>query len=197
MTTTKNIRGECQHCGGQFDFPAEQAGLTADCPHCSQPTELLLAPPPEETAPAISKKPIVFIALAVVIGVVGIIGAQLAIKRAKRMVGAPESEPAAASAPVKPLGPFAGQHFEISETRFESAPGSKVVYARGTVTNTAAQQRFGVKVELELLDASGQRVGGASDYASVVEPNGTWNFRAMVMEPRAASARISAIKETK
>ena len=196
MTTTKNVRGECQHCGGEFDFPAEQAGLTGNCPHCGQPTEFLLAPPPEAASAAVSKNRIAFVVIAVVIGVAGIIGAQLAVKRAKRMVGAPEAPPPAASAPTK-ANPFAAQHFEAAEVKFENAPGSNVRYARGVVTNLKNQQRFGVKVEVDLLDAGGNRVGTATDYTSVMEPNATWNFRAMVMEPKATSAKITALKETK
>lgn len=197
MTTTKDIRGECQQCGGQFDFPAEQAGLTANCPHCGQPTELLLATPPETESP-VKTKAIVFIVIAVVIGVAGVIGAQLAIKRAKRMVG-PATEPATANAqvPAKPEGPFAAQKFEVSDVTLEGTPGSKLVYARGTIKNTASSQRFGVKVELDLLDASGQRVGRVTDYVGVIDPNKVWKFRAMVVEAKATSAKIAAIKETK
>jgi hypothetical protein len=196
MPTTKDIRGECQHCGGQFDFPAEQAGLTGNCPHCGQPTELLLATPPDVESPIRSKAK-VFIVVAVVIGVAGLIGAQLALKRVKRMVGQEAAPVAVASQPPKLTGPFAAQDFQVSPVTLESAPGSNLVYARAAITNTSAQQRFGVKVELDLLDANCQRVGGATDYIGVMEPNAEWKFRAMIMEARAASAKIAAIKETK
>jgi len=196
MTTTKDIRGECQHCGGQFDFSAEQVGLTGNCPHCGQPTELLLAVPPEVESPTRTKA-VVFIAVAVVIGVGGWIGAQLAIKRAKRMVGQEAPPAAVATPPPKPIGPFAAQNFQVSSVTLESASGSRLVYARGAITNTANQQRFGVKVELDLFDTNGQRVGGASDYTGVIEPDAEWKFRAMVVDAKAASAKIAAIKETK
>lgn len=196
MTTTKDIRGECQHCGGQFDFPAEQAGLTGNCPHCGQPTELLLATPPDVESPARTKA-VVFIVIAVVIGVGGLIGAQLAIKRAKRMVGQEAPPASVAAQPSKPAGPFAAQNFQVSPVTLESAPGSNLVYARGAITNTASQQRFGVKVELDLFDAGGQRLGTASDYTGVIEPDAEWKFRALVVETKAASAKIAAIKETK
>lgn len=196
MTTTKDIRGECQHCGGQFDFPAEQAGLTANCPHCGQPTELLLATPPEVESPIRSKAK-VYIVVALVIGVAGLIGAQLALTRVRRMVGQEEPPAVVAAPPTKPTGPFAAQDFQVSPVTLESAPGSKLVYARGAITNTANQQRFGVKVELDLFDASGQRLGTASDYTGVIEPAAEWKFRAMVVAAKATSAKIAAIKETK
>lgn len=196
MTTTKDVRGECQQCGGQFDFPAEQAGLTTNCPHCGQPTELLLATPPETDSP-LRTKAIVVIVLALVIGAAGWIGAHLAIKRAKRMVGPREVQPSNAPPKSASPGPFASQHFEVSSVTLESMPGSKVVYAQGAITNTASQQRFGVKVELDLFDAQGQRVGTASDYVKTVEPKATWKFNALVVGKNVASAKITAIKETK
>jgi hypothetical protein len=196
MTTTKDIRGECQHCAGQFDFPADQAGLTGTCPHCGQPTELFLATPPEVESPA-RTRPIVFIVVALVIVVGGLIGAQLAIKRAKQMAGKETTLATVGAPPPKPAGPFAAQSFEVSPVTLESASGSKLVYARGAITNTANQQRFGVKVELDLFDASGQRLGTASDYTGVIEPAAEWKFRAMVVDAKATSAKIAAIKETK
>lgn len=196
MPMTKDIRGECQHCGGQFDFPAEQAGLTGNCPHCCQPTELLLATPPDVKSP-IRSKAVLFIFIAVMIGVVGLIGAQLAVKRAKRMVGLEETPVVVAALPPQPTGPFAAQDFQVSPVTLESAPGSNLVYARGAITNTAAQQRFGVKVELDFFDAGGQRLGTASDYTGVIEPAAEWRFRAMVVDAKATSAKIAAIRETK
>lgn len=196
MTTTKDIRGECQHCGGQFDFPADQAGLTGNCPHCGQPTEFLLATPPDVASPARTKA-IVFIVIAVVIGVGGLIGTQLAIKRAKRMVGQGEPPAPVVAQPPKPTGPFAAQNFQVSPVTLENAPGSKLVYARGAITNTVKQQRFGVKVDLDLFDTNGVRIGGASDYTGVIEPEAEWKFRAMVVDAKATSAKVAAIKETK
>lgn len=196
MTTTKDIRGECQHCGGQFDFPADQAGLTGNCPHCGQPTELLLATPPEVESPIRSKAK-VFIVVAVVIGVAGLIGAQLALKRVKRMVGQDEPPAVVAALPPQPTGPFAAQYFHVSPVTLESASGSKLIYARGAITNTANQQRFGVRVELDLFDSTGQRVGTASDYTSVIEPAAEWKFRALMVDAKATSAKLAAIKETK
>ena len=98
MATTKNILGECQHCGGQFEFPAEQAGLMGNCPHCGQPTELLLATPPEAESPG-ARKATVFIIIAVVILAGGLIGATLALKRAQRLVTKPAVAASAARAP--------------------------------------------------------------------------------------------------
>ena len=194
--TTKDIRGECQHCSGQFDFPAEQAGLTGDCPHCGQPTELLLATPPEVASP-VKAKAIGFTIVAIVILVGGLVGAQFAIKRAQRMVGRDVAPVPTAAQPPKPADPFAAQNFRTTPVTLVAQPGSKLVYAQGALVNTGNQQRFGVKVEIDLFDASGNRLAGASDYIGVIEPNAEWRFRALVVETKAASAMIVAIKETK
>src|SRR5580765_4675947 len=83
--STKNLSGECQHCGGRFEFPAEAAGLTGECPHCGQPTDCLLAVPPEEKSPA-QTRAVIYTVVAVVILVGGLLGAFAALKRAQRMV---------------------------------------------------------------------------------------------------------------
>ena len=193
--TTKNLDGECQHCGGAFEFPAESAGLTGECPHCGQPTELLLATPPEEKSPA-QTKAILYTVVAIVILVGGLIGAVIALKRAQRLIGRPPAAPTEAIAP-KPAGPFAAQDFRVSAVTLETTPGTKIVHARGSIINTAKQQRFGVKVELDLFDATGKWVASSSDYTGVIEPNAEWKFSAPVVEKNAATAKIAAIKETK
>jgi hypothetical protein len=77
----------------------------------------------------------------------------------------------------------------------EKTPGSSLVYAVGTVKNPEVRQRFGVRVELDLLDARGEKVGTAKDYQQVLEPGAEWHFKALVVESKAASAKVAAIKE--
>ena len=152
--------------------------------------------PPEETSPTRTKA-IVFTAVAVVILVGGLIGAIVALKRAQRIVG---QHPAAAppnNSPAKPDDPFAAQEFRVSAVALEKTSGSKLVHAQGAIANTANRQRFGVKVELDLFDANGKWIANASDYTGVIEPNSEWKFRALVVESKAASAKIAGIKETK
>ena len=65
----------------------------------------------------------------------------------------------------------------------------------GTVTNPTEKQRFGVKIELELFDSADKKVGTAKDYQAVMEPKGEWRFKALVVESKAASAKLGSIKE--
>jgi hypothetical protein len=80
----------------------------------------------------------------------------------------------------------------------EKAKAGNLTYAVGTIKNHSDQQRFGVKVELELTDARGNPAGKASDYTQVIEPHQEWRFRALVVDTgrtKAVTARVSSIKE--
>ena len=196
--STKNLSGECQQCGGRFEFPAEAAGLTGECPHCGKQTECLLAGLPEEKSPA-QARAIIYTVVAVVILAGGLIGAFAALKRAQRQFGRKQAAPTQVSAmnPPKPADPFAQINFRVSAVTLETTPGTKLVHAEGSIVNTTNRQRFGVKVELELFDGVGQQVGDASDYKDVIEPNAEWKFSAPVFEAKAAKAKIASIKEAK
>ena len=195
MLKIKNLRGECQHCGGSIEFHAEHTGSTAECPHCGQQTELMLALPPEESS-LVQKKAIVFTVIAILILAGGLVAANIALKRAKRLQTqrqeATQVEQAKAAAPADP---FAAQGFRVSPVTVEQGQGSSLVYVVGTITNAGNRQRFGVKVELELFAADGSRLGVASDYQKVLEPNAAWKFRALAVDKRTAMAKIAAIKE--
>ena len=71
MTKTKRLRGECQHCGGSLQFPAESIGLMAQCPRCAEETELMLAMPPQE--PLIPRKVMVWTVITVTLLVAGFV----------------------------------------------------------------------------------------------------------------------------
>ncbi len=78
MKRMKHLKGHCQACGGHIEFPAEGIGTTAECPHCSQATELLLAAPPEE--PTIPRRTIIWTGVTVLLLLLGLGGAILALK---------------------------------------------------------------------------------------------------------------------
>jgi hypothetical protein len=52
-----------------------------------------------------------------------------------------------------------------------------------------------VKIELRLLDSNDLIIGRTTDYQAVLEPNGDWGFKALVMESKAAGARFGSIRE--
>src|SRR5579859_2852214 len=96
MNKTKFLKGECQHCQGHLEFPAELVGLPAECPHCGQQTELLLATPPEESS--VPRAAMVWAIIGIVILGLGLGAALVALKRAERWAARQKRQAAAAAA---------------------------------------------------------------------------------------------------
>ena len=92
---TKRLLGECQHCGGSLEFPAESIGLMAPCPRCGEETELMLATPPEE--PMIPRNVIVWTALTSALMIAGLFALLVELKRVERRAAAQRPKPAAAA----------------------------------------------------------------------------------------------------
>jgi hypothetical protein len=198
MNRTKYLKGECRHCGGHLEFPADHIGTVVPCPHCQQETELLLLPPPEE--PTLPRRVLVWTGIAVVILGLGFWGALIALKRAQRWAARQKEQTAVAPAVQIPTTPIetnspAPEELSASELTLEKTPGSSLIYAVGTVTNRSTRERFGVKVEVELLDDAGQKIGVASDYRQVLPAGAPWQFKALVVDSKAKSAKLSWIKE--
>lgn len=202
MSRTKYLKGACQHCGGHLEFEADHIGMTVPCPHCQQETELSLLPAPEE--PAIPRRTLVWTAIAVLVLGVGFGAALVALRRAQRWAESHRHPPAAEATPVPPLeaatsttvtNTSADTELSASEVVLQKTPGSSLVYAVGTVRNPSPRQRFGVKVELDLFDANGVKIGSATDYRQLLEPGTQWDFKALVVSPKATSAKVAAVKE--
>jgi hypothetical protein len=73
--------------------------------------------------------------------------------------------------------------------------GSKLTYVTGLAQNIETRKRFGVRIELNLLDRGRNRVGVATDYSAVIEPMGSWRFRALVLDRRAVLVSLAGIRE--
>ena len=203
MNPTKYLKGSCQQCDGHIEFPAEMAGLTTTCPHCGQTTELLLAAPPEE--PSVSRRAILWTAASILVLGLGLLGAIVALKRAQLLAARQEQQAqtkAVSASTTNIPSPAEGNtqstaenDLPVSDITLEKTAGTSLVYAVGTVKNSSKHQRFGVKVELALLDAAGQKIGTATDYRPVLEPGGQWQFKALVVDSKAVSTRLESIKE--
>jgi hypothetical protein len=194
MLKIKNLRGECQHCGEPIEFHAEHAGSTAECPHCGRLTDLLLAPPPDEESP-VRRKALVFSLIAILILIGGLLATTMALRRAQNLKA--KQQQTTVTEPLKGAAgdSFLAQGFQVSAVTLERQAGGAMVYAVGTIRNVGSRQRFGVKVELELFDEAGNKLGGASDYQKVLEPNAEWKFRALVTNRQVVAARLSRILE--
>ncbi|HEU0011778.1 MAG TPA: FxLYD domain-containing protein [Verrucomicrobiae bacterium] len=112
----------------------------------------------------------------------------------------PSGKPMEPGIPVaaEPKRPKSIDDLKPGTVTLEKAKSGSLVHAVGTIKNTSDQQRFGVRVELELTDANGKPAGKASDYTQVIEPRQEWRFRALVLDPkgaRAVAGKVSSIKE--
>jgi hypothetical protein len=166
------------------------------CPHCGQMTELMLAVPPQE--PLVPRKVILWTLVALLILGLGLAGTLLALDQAKKLaVRQKQPVPAQSVGAAKPEDPAAKAGFSVSPIRLEKVNGSSLVYAVGTLTNETDRRRFGIRVEIELQDDAGKKLGEAKDYQPVLEPHGQWGFKALVNDSAAVSARLAGISEEK
>jgi len=197
MSTNNFVKGECRHCAGHFEFPAEAASETITCPHCGQPTELVLSVPTNKTSG--SRRLIFGLGLAMFIIATGLVVLYLrqspgsaAIPKA---TAAPTNQPSLVVVPAAPADEERTNDFAISAIKLEKTPGSSLVYVTGKIRNLGDNRRFGVKVELNLFDANDNLVGKAKDYQPLLEPAAEWHFKALILDGNAVSARLSSIVE--
>lgn len=108
----------------------------------------------------------------------------------------PAPKEAANSAPVA-KGPKALSDLKVSNAKLETTKGSSLIYVVGTVRNASEHQRFGVRVEFDLYDRAGNKIATppSSDYKQIMEPREEWAFRAIVLDPKAVTAKLAKIKE--
>lgn len=196
MSNNNFLKGQCRHCGGHLEFPVEGVGQTVPCPHCNQMTELTASVPPDERK-ASKLKPLAI--GAVVLAVVAAVGAAVFFgKQPSGGAGVTPSPTVPAAAVVATNRVVEGERtndFMISGIELSKTPGSSLVYVTGKIQNLSSRQRFGVKLEFGLFDSNNISVGKATDYRSMIEPQGDWHFKAMVMESKATSARLGSIGE--
>jgi hypothetical protein len=207
MSNNNFVKGECRRCAGHLEFPADAAGQTIPCPHCGQPTELV--------APVLTGKTSGSgrmrwgIAAATVLVVVAGLAAAIYLKQkagrlaASENLAAPATPSNTSNAPALtkvvrayPPGEERTNDFAISAIKLQKMPDTSLVYVIGNVRNLDGRQRFGVKVEFGLFDTNNHAVGTATDYQQMIDPNGDWQFKALVMDSKAASsARFNSIHE--
>jgi hypothetical protein len=200
MSQIKHLKGECSHCSGRIEFPADAVGTLVACPHCGEQTELMLPPPPEAAGSSVPAKAIVWAVVAAIILGGGLVGALIALKKAQRLYGRQKqsttnAQPSNPAPPIAESDPATKAQFRVSHIKLDKNQGGSLVYAVGTISNLTDRQRFGVKVELDLLDSSNQKIGTARDYQQVMEPKGQWQFKALVVESKTVSARLATISE--
>jgi hypothetical protein len=199
----------CQHCGGHIQFPVQGAGQKISCPHCGQPTVLFLTKMATvEVGGGRAARERIYPAFAIAACVVLLAGGAyfyINLKNAQQEA-APRVRPdqtsnaiSVAPAPLSPpkrkpaSDPWRG--LKAGKVTLEKTDESHLVYAIGTLTNDTTRQRFGVKVELDVLDSHRNKLGSATDYTEVIEPGKEWKFRALVTDKAASGVKLINVKE--
>jgi hypothetical protein len=95
--------------------------------------------------------------------------------------------------PAPPPDPWHG--LMAGPVTLEKAENGELFYAVGMLRNQSNRQRFGVKVDLDLLDDQGEKVGSATDYTPSIVPGQEWKFKALVMERKTARAVLVNVTE--
>lgn len=217
MNEPEYLRGRCDHCGGDIEFPENAVGQSTACPLCQQTTILVPIPATVGTAPAPAKggrkRGVVFAMLgAIGIAVAGVVMSSMrksdsdgtTTQTTNRSENTPT--PSAASTtgtapvatntvPVSPTKPRSIEDLKTGPVSLEKAKNSSLVYAVGVLRNESDHQRFGVTVEVELTDARGNSAGTAKDYRAVIEPRQEWQFRALILNSKATAGTVAKIRE--
>jgi hypothetical protein len=184
-------KSACTLCGGEIEFPANAGGMTVECPHCHQQTELRAT----GTAVPNVTRLVIFavVGVAIAIGILFLLKSPMDAQRANLPVVASNSVPAL----VEAARAKAADDLKLVGTvSVEKAKGSRLSYAMGTITNDSNHQRYGVRVELDLFDQAGNKLTAqANDYRQTLEPGKDWKFRALVLDAKAVTAKLAAIKE--
>lgn len=203
------LKCSCKHCAGNMEFPSEGLGQTIRCPHCGEETQLVgcvEAP----VNPRSVRKQTILLAVLIPISLAAAMALGIFVEKEKpdpASTGkAPpveiKSETTTDAAPkkfkrrkkptAKPVAQWNGM--QPGNVTLEKS-GGRLVYAVGTIRNDSDHQRFSVTVELDVFDGQDAKLGSSSDYTPVIEPQKEWKFKALVIDPKAVRAEITAIKE--
>ena len=168
-----------------------------ECPHCGGQTTLLPGPPADAVTPGNSpvapKRKI-----PVVLGAVVLIGFLAAAGVTLRWFKQPEAIPPVPRQTTPPApAPEDNDLLQAGPVTLQKTEGSALIYAMGTIRNNSNRQRFGVKIELDLLDGQDQKIGTAGDYIAILEPHKDWQFRALLTQPKAVKVQVAKIVEQK
>jgi hypothetical protein len=112
-----------------------------------------------------------------------------------RVLVAPTNLPPATNSPAAAAKSKEPADLKAGEIQLEKAGGSSLIYAVGQLDNNSDYQRFGVKIQLDVFNKAGKKLGTAQDYIQVLEPRKSWHFRALLTDSKAATARVASITE--
>jgi hypothetical protein len=97
--------------------------------------------------------------------------------------------------PTSPPGTNSLAVLSLSIERPKGNKGSRLTYVTGVLQNQSDTKRFGVRIDLNLLDQARNQIAMATDYSPIIDPRGTWRFRALVLDSRTVGASVAGIRE--
>ena len=95
------------------------------------------------------------------------------------------------------LGRSHGEEVELRRYELQPAKGGEPACVAGKVVNHTAARFYSVKVEFDLFDKEGKPTGSTAEYLSILEPKDSWDFKAAVSRPDAATAKLVKIAKEK
>jgi hypothetical protein len=77
----------------------------------------------------------------------------------------------------------------------EQKRDSDLLMAVGDINNVSENVHHGLKVDVDLLDATGAKIGTITDYSAELGPHQAWHFVARVTDPKVKGVKFASIKE--
>jgi hypothetical protein len=195
MNDANYLKCSCQKCGEHIEFPPSRSGELIDCPHCGGQTTLVSI---HKKIPGKSGRRVSIIigfVLVLILVTAGVILYQSKMTKPVVLSTITATQIITNAAIQETF--TESNDFKISAITLKKSNSGGLVYAIGTLKNNTTRQRFGVKIELDLLDEQNDKIGSASDYIAVLEPQGEWQFKALLTEPKVIKAKLSNIEEQK
>ena len=172
MSETTYAKCACAQCGGHSEYPVQAVGQSVACPHCGNPTMLVVAGPAKKSG--LRKWLLLLVALVLFL---------LLATGGMKYWRTGRTQKTDRSLPVRIIS-------------FERATANNPGAVVGVVGNRTSRPRQGVRVEIELLNARGEPLWSTSAFAPALEPNKSWSFRASVVDPNAVTGRVARVQET-
>src|SRR5215203_4274522 len=130
----KYLKCACQHCRANIEYPADAAGMTVECPHCHEQTDLIVEIPGSTTEGARRGWLVWAIVTLLALGGLGAIAPALLKRIAPK---ARQTTAVSTATSARPMASKAGNlvtnDFQVSPVRIERVTNSTLVYAAGTV----------------------------------------------------------------
>jgi hypothetical protein len=202
----QQLKCVCVHCDEFIHYPVEKVGQVAECPNCKQKSRL--PPPPEPSQPAtktpkprqppVQTSPSRWIFIAVAVGLFAL-AAVLVPSTLRRLRPAPVDQniPATHTDLPPPVVKRARSlnDLKIGSFSLQPLPGTDSRMAAGDIQNVSETVHQGIKVELEVRDAQGLKIGTLDAFINELDAHATWHVLARTSDPRAATVRVAGIKE--